>query len=127
MKKSLIIVIVILSVICLGWFFQNKELHTLFTMADSSLKSISTLIYNDEYDKALSTFTHYDSKWKKAEKKLCLIISHDDIDFITRSNSQLRAYLSSVGKEEALGVIAELYETYKELDRKFRVNLRTIF
>lgn len=126
MKKSLIVVFAILSLIVLGWFLQNRELHSLFLMADSNLKKISALIYNDEYNKAENTFDRYNKEWKKSEKKLCLVISHEDIDFITRCNGQLRAYLSAYGKEEALGVIAELYATYHELDRKFRVNFKTI-
>ena len=127
MKKSLIISTVILILICFGWFFQNSILHNLYVVADSDLKNVSELIHDEKYVEAYSAFEDYNNKWKRKEDILCLLISHEDIDFITRCNSSLRAYIEVPGQEEALGVIAELYETYRELDTKFRVNFKSIF
>ena len=127
MKRSLIIIIIILISISCGWFFQNRILTNLFNSADLSLTKISSHIRSEDYSSAHSEFNLYNKWWNNKEKILCTLISHEDIDFITRCNGQLRAYIKTPGKEEALGVISELYETYRELEGRFKVNIKTIF
>lgn len=127
MKRSIIIIIVIIISISCGWFFQNKILTNLFNSADYSLAEIANHIENGDYSSAHNEFNRYNQWWEKKEDILCTLISHEDIDFITRCNSQLRAYIKTPGEEEAYAIIGELYEIYRELEGKFKVNIKTIF
>ena len=127
MKRSLITIFLILIFVCLGWFFQNKMLSNLFTKADSSLNKITNYIEKQDYTSAHREFDLYNKRWKNKETILCMLVSHEDIDFITRCNGQLRAYIKTPGEEEAYAVISELYESYRELNDKFKVNIKTIF
>ncbi|MBR1969767.1 MAG: DUF4363 family protein [Clostridia bacterium] len=126
MKRSIITIFFILVCVCLGWFFQNRMLSKLFTQADSSLSKIVNLIEKQEYSSAHKEFNIYNKRWEKKENILCALVSHEDIDFITRCNGQLRAYIKTPGEEEAYAVISELYESYRELRDKFKVNIKTI-
>ena len=127
MKKSIIIMIVIPAVICFGWFFQNNSLNKLYNASAGQLKEIAANIDNRSYDNARSIFNHYDSTWQKQQELLSLLVSHEEIDDITRHNARLGACLNDEGETEALAVIGELNEIFKELNDKFRVNPKNIF
>ncbi len=126
MKRSIIIIFFILICVWCGWFFQNRMLSNLFSSADSSLSKITNYIEKKDYSSAHKEFNSYNKWWEKKEDILCLLISHEEIDFITRANGQLRAYIKTPGEEESYAVISELYETYRELKDRFKVNIKTI-
>lgn len=127
MKRSIITIFILISLVCSGWFLQNRMLKNLFYQADSSLSKIASHLEKKDYSSAHREFELYNKQWEKKENILCTLVSHEDIDFITRSNGQLRAYIKTPGEEEAYGVISELYESYRELHDKFKVNIKTIF
>ena len=127
MKRSIIIIFFILIFVCSGWFLQNRMLSNLFAQVDSSLSKITNYIEKQDYSSAHKEFNLYNKRWEKKENILCTLVSHEDIDFITRCNGQLRAFIKTPGEEEAYGVISELYESYRELKDKFKVNIKTIF
>ncbi len=127
MKRSIIIIFCILILVCTGWFLQNRMLSNLFAQADSSLSRIANHIEKQDYVSAHKEFDLYNKRWEDKETILCMLVSHEDIDFITRCNGQLRAFIKTPGEEEAYAVISELYESYRELKDKFKVNIKTIF
>ena len=126
MKRSIVIIFVVLTLICFGWFFQNKMLESVYKDAFTALNDISHLISSKQYSAAKSLFADYLSKWKKTESRLALLVSHEEIDDITRHNARLSACLNEKEGIEGLATIGELHEIYKELNEKFKVNFKTV-
>ena len=126
MKRSLCLVIAIAAIICFGWYRQNKYLEKTYTEASRHLYIIGDDLARRDYPGAEASVKRYIKFWEKTDDILSMFVSHDDIDKISLQNARLKAGLDDEGEAESLAVIGELYEGIKELNSKFKVNIKNI-
>lgn len=126
MKRSISIILIILAVAVSGGFLQNKKIKSINKNSVKELESISLSLEKQSYNEAKGKYEIYENHWKKNKKLLSLIISHDELDSITKHNSRLEAYLNERGVLDAYAEIGELTDIYQELEEKFELSLRNI-
>ena len=126
MKRSIILILIILALVISGGFLQSRKIKNINTNSVKELKSISLALKEQSYNEAGEIYQKYKNRWMKNKKNLSLIISHDELDSITRHNSRLGVYLSDRGVLDAYAEIGELVDIYNELEEKFKLSLRNI-
>lgn len=126
MKRSIILILIILALVISGGFLQSLKIKSINTNSIKELESISLTLKKQSYNEANDIYQSYEKHWKKNKKNLSLIISHDELDSITRHNSRLGVYLSDRGVLDAYAEIGELMDIYNELEEKFKLSLRNI-
>ena len=126
MKRSIVVIIIILALVISGGFLQNRKIKSIHKNSVEKLELISHSLDVGSYNEARDKFQTYEKYWVKSKKLLTLIISHDELDAITNHNSRLNAYLNERGVLDAYAEIGELTDIYSELEEKFRLSLRNI-
>ncbi len=126
MKRSISVILIILALVISGGFLQNRKIKSININSVKELESISLSLEKQSYNEATEKYKNYENHWKKNKKLLSLIITHDELDSITKHNSRLGAYLSERGVLDAYAEIGELTDIYQELEEKFKLSLRNI-
>lgn len=126
MKKSCIQIIILLTLILCGSFFQSTMLKKIHTTADDKLDAVVMNLSGENYRSAQTSYSEFKDSWHRSKKLMALVLSHDMIESVDRHSARLRASLNNEGQSEGLAAASELREIISELDSKFRINLQNI-
>ncbi len=124
MKRSILIILIVGSLLFLGTFFQC---HMLKEVSENSKKMLTDISVNTNNIKEIqNTYLCYNSKWDSHKSYLSLLVSHDEIDAITRHNSRLNAFIQDYSLPDLHAEINELIDLYDQLNKKFKISLKNI-
>ena len=126
MKKSCIQIIIILSLIISGSFYQNITLKKLHAAADKQLDEIVLHLAGGDFRSAQTAYSDFKKQWHRDKKFIATMLPHDLLESIDRHSARLRASLNDNGQPEGLATLSELREMISEMKTKFNINLQNI-
>ncbi len=123
MRRSIIAVILILCVVCVGWHFENTLLEKMYFECTSRLDALSAAI---DFPAAPEYLGEYLSAYESYRRVLSVIALHTDTDELVRHNALLSLSAQNNDREKAREEILELKCIYRNIKDKFNVNYETI-
>lgn len=126
MKRSLIQIVVLLSLIISGSFYQNRLLKKISAAADKKLDTVVLYVAGEDFRSAQTAYSDFKKLWDREKKFITLMLAHDLPENIDRHSARLRASLNKNGQSESLAVTSELREMISEIETKFHMNLQNI-
>ena len=126
MKRGIIAALLILVAVFICGSLHSNTIKKVSKESNEVLASISKMLNKKDYSSARNEFYKYQKNWEKKKAELAILITHEDIDDITRKNARLSACFNNEAETEAFAIIGELNELFSELDYKFRINFKNI-
>ena len=127
MKKGIIILIILLSVLAFG-IIELREVGKVLTSMENSIRDLSLDYEKNENDITIFYDRVSDIKefWLEKEDWLCYLFNHRDLSVITDSINKLQVYTKNNDYDNAIAELALLSEYSTENCHIMGYNLKNV-
>lgn len=126
MRKMLVALSIFIVIFTL-WQAEQQSIKKICTEMPQRLEEIEYCIRENNIPKATELTEGFKTEWEKKEAVLDVLTPHDDTDEINLNIVRLERYLEIGEGSLVIGVIDEINEHFREINKKISVHYTNIF
>lgn len=126
MKRVLLSVIALVTLVTGSWIWQNGFQGALAHLEDQSQQALDALARED-YEQAEDTMQEVSSQFELLEEKWTIVINHNLLDEISNQTTEVRALLEQEEYPHAAAQLAVVKALFHDLSDQYKISIGNIF